>query len=99
LCGIGNPRTALASTRPAVNAAGRFDNSTATELAQIYATAFLFQETPRGFTDIACGTFTIGPYFEDLLATEVWDFFTASVNKSLTQQPACPEQLELRAAF
>jgi hypothetical protein len=55
---------------------GRFDNSTATELAQIYATAFLFQEALRGFTDIASGTFTIGPYFEDLLATEVWDFFT-----------------------
>jgi hypothetical protein len=30
----------------------------------------------RGFTDIASGTFTIGPYCEDLLATEVWDFFT-----------------------
>ena len=55
---------------------GRFDNSTATELAQIYATAFLFQEAPRGFTDIASDTFTIGPYFEGLLATEVGDFST-----------------------
>jgi hypothetical protein len=76
----GNPRTAPAaapaSTSPAVNPVGRFDNSTATELAQIYATVFLFQEAPRKFTDIASGTFTIGPYCEDLLATEVWDFFT-----------------------
>ena len=34
------------------NAAGRFNNSTTAELAQIYASASLFEEAARGFTDI-----------------------------------------------
>jgi kumamolisin len=59
-----------------VNAAGRFNNSTAAELAQIYASASLFQEPPRGFTDITSGACSIGPDFEALLATEGWDFCT-----------------------
>jgi len=59
-----------------VNAAGRFHNSTAAELAQIYANASLFQEAPRGFTDITSGACSIGPDFEGLLAAEGWDFCT-----------------------
>jgi kumamolisin len=59
-----------------VNAAGRFHNSTAAELAQIYASASLFQEAPGGFTDITSGACSIGPDFEGLLATEGWDFCT-----------------------
>ena len=53
-----------------VNAAGRFNNSTAVELAQFYASASLFEEAPRGFTDITSGACSIGPDFEGLLATE-----------------------------
>ena len=59
-----------------VNAAGRFRNSTAAELAQIYASASLFQEGVAGFTDITSGACGIGPDFEGLLATEGWDFCT-----------------------
>jgi subtilase family serine protease len=59
-----------------VNTAGRVDNSAATELAQIYATTSLFQEAPRGFTDVTSGACSIGPDFEGLLATEGWDFCT-----------------------
>jgi kumamolisin len=57
-----------------VNAAGRFNNSTAAELAQIYAGTFPFPAAPRGFTDITSGACGIGPDFEGLLATEGWDF-------------------------
>jgi kumamolisin len=59
-----------------VNAAGGFNNSTAVELAQFYASASLFEEAPRGFTDITSGACSIGPDFEGLLATEGWDFCT-----------------------
>src|SRR5271169_5179356 len=59
-----------------VNAAGRFNNSTAAELAQIDASASLFEEAPRGFTDITSGACGIGPDFEGLLATRGWDFCT-----------------------
>jgi kumamolisin len=59
-----------------VNAAGRFNNSTAAELAQIYGSASLFEEAPRGFTDITSGACSIGPDLEGLLATEGWDFCT-----------------------
>jgi kumamolisin len=59
-----------------VNAAGRFNNSTAAELAQIYASASFSQEAPRGFTDITSGACSIGLDFEGLLATEGWDFCT-----------------------
>jgi kumamolisin len=59
-----------------VNAAGRFHNSTAAELAEIYASASLFQEGSGGFTDITSGACGIGPDFEGLLATEGWDFCT-----------------------
>jgi subtilase family serine protease len=59
-----------------VNAAGRFYNSTAAELTQIYASASLFQEAPIGITDITSGACSIGPDFEGLLATEGWDFCT-----------------------
>jgi kumamolisin len=59
-----------------VNAAGRFNNSTAAELAEIYGSAFPSPEAPRGFTDITSGACGIGPDFEGLLATEGWDFCT-----------------------
>jgi subtilase family serine protease len=59
-----------------VNAAGRFNNSTAAELAQIYASASFSQEAPRGFMDITSGACSIGLDFEGLLATEGWDFCT-----------------------
>jgi subtilase family serine protease len=59
-----------------VNAAGRFNNSTATELAQIYASASSSEEASRGFADITSGACGIGPDFEGLLATEGWDFCT-----------------------
>jgi subtilase family serine protease len=59
-----------------VNAAGRFNNSTAAELAQIYPSASLFEEAPRGFTDITSGACSIGLDFDGLLATEGWDFCT-----------------------
>jgi hypothetical protein len=59
-----------------VNAAGRFNNSTAAELAQIYASASLFKEAPRGFTDITSGARSVGPDVEGLLATEGLDLCT-----------------------
>ncbi|MBV8133868.1 MAG: S53 family peptidase [Alphaproteobacteria bacterium] len=57
-----------------VNAAGRFHNSTAAELAEIYASSAFFEESFGGFTDITSGACGIGPDFEGLLATEGWDF-------------------------
>jgi len=59
-----------------VNTAGRFNNSTAAELAQIYASASLFEAAPRGFADITSGACSIGPDFDGRLATEGWDFCT-----------------------
>jgi kumamolisin len=59
-----------------VNAAGRFHNSTAAELAEIYASSSWFEEDSGGFTDITSGACGIGPDFEGLLATEGWDFCT-----------------------
>ena len=59
-----------------VNAAGWFNNSTAAELAQIYASASLFGEARRGFTDNTSGACSIGPDFEGLLATKGWEFWS-----------------------
>jgi kumamolisin len=59
-----------------VNAAGRFNGSTANEVAQIYSMAPLFVEAPIGFSDIDSGTCGMGiaGVFDTYLATRGWDF-------------------------
>jgi kumamolisin len=59
-----------------VNAAGRFNSSTAAELTQIYSRQFLSAGLPFGFSDIdsgACGMGAAG-VFDTYLATRGWDF-------------------------
>jgi len=59
-----------------VNAAGRFNNSTAAELAQIYSRPALFPGAPVGFNDIDSGTcgMAAAGVFDTYLATPGWDF-------------------------
>ena len=59
-----------------VNAAGRFNSSTAAELTQIYSKPPSFAEASRGFNDIDSGTCGMGAagVFDTYLATSGWDF-------------------------
>jgi hypothetical protein len=50
-----------ASARVWAATADQVNDSTAAELAQIYASASLFQEAPRGFTNITSGACSIDP--------------------------------------
>jgi len=61
-----------------VNAAGRFNSSTAAELTQIYSKPPSFAEASRGFSDIDSGTCGMGAagVFDTYLATSGWDFCT-----------------------
>ena len=59
-----------------VNAAGRFNSSTAAELTQIYSKPPSFAEASRGFNDIDSGTCGVAAagVFDTYLATSGWDF-------------------------
>ena len=62
--------------RQLFNAARRFNNSTATELAQIYSRPAVFAGASVGFNDIdsgTCGMAAVG-VFDTYLATTGWDF-------------------------
>jgi subtilase family serine protease len=59
-----------------VNAAGRFNRSTAAELAEIYSKPSVLVEASMGFADIESGTCGMGAggVFDTYLATDGWDF-------------------------